>query len=1730
MNGLVEPLNPPKPGRIEIVNSVLSGNAAGTSGAAINNSTSGMITITNSDVVDNPGPMIPDPLDPEGVIPGPGVYEPAAGAIANEGFGDAVGTVKIIGSTVADNYATNNGAGVSNAGSGVLTIEGSTFEDNTSEANGGAIYSEGGTLTITDTTVAGNTAHQGGGIHSNGSVDTTGLRPHVEVAGSTIEANTSVAGGGGMYSGGEAQVDITDVIFAGNFAGDAGGGLSSGDRTGTVLSRVTFSGNATHDEGGGAFSASARQLVVQDSVFIGNEAGVPEPGEVAGDPSVNVAGGGGLFTENGPVQVSRSTFDDNSSSEEGGGISLDNHGDVLISDSRISNNRSGDNGGGVENSGTSVTFERLVIEGNRAELNGGGIYNSSSGQFFILDTTVELNSAVSGGGLANAPDNDLIVRRSTFLRNTARNPGFSEDGDVEEGGLGGGIYSLADGDALIENSTISGNTAGRGGGGLFHDADGQFRLTNVTIWRNRAPSGGGVGVVESDFVPEIPPKANPSVISRNSIIGGSLEGGSCDWYITSEGGNLDGGTTCFLSATPTSDSVMASQGDRRSSTFTVDAIADNGGHTPTHALTYGSLAIDGGVTPCPNTDQRGVDRPQNGHCDTGAYEFVGAPPPADDEAPETQYLSGPVQDSLETVAFTFTGSDNLTATIDLQYECRLLETDLTEEPEVFAPWEPVPVELWWVGCSSPWQAPLLEEGLFTFQVRAIDRAGNVDPTPAIHVIGGADTSPPDTTITEKPPTVTASRSAAFSFGGTDNLTPAQFLEFECRLDSRDPELWLECFNPTFFSNLTSGEHTLEVRAIDGAENYDPTPVRYTWTVGQVPDAEGSVDCDLANITLTAVADGWVDEVNPLENYLFQTELQVRSGATGDPTADPPEPLVGENARAMFRFNLPDDSADCVLESATLRLYNESPTEGRTLTATPLGASWLESSVTWFNQPGLLQGAAAVSSTVRHGYTEFDVKEHVLAMLEAGVSHGWSLRDANENDPEGGDQSLLSREMPQDPPDQTLPLLVLRYNAEGGTAPAPPELGDASPTTVHCGQVLTESTLVANDLIGCLGEGLVIGAPNIVVDLGGHTITSGLILEPGEEDALTPGIRNGGHSNVVIRNGTIRGFGNGVLLGPGTTYNVVEDMTLTGNMLSGVTLFDADDGRNGNIIRDNHFDHNGETGISLVNDSENSVVENNTFLGNGMSIYLFLANGHRVEGNTISGVVLDPLLDSDAGIVLEQSSRNILIDNSVSDTGDAGIVVHEGSHQNQVEGGVLVRNGDAGVIITDSDRNQVVGITANMESDGGVVLSNAHDTVVRDSDLRYNPSGIEASGTNNLVVENNDGSNSLEAGFGLGNGLNIHIEDNTANNTGGSGISLEGAAFDGAGNAVGGALIEGNTTNENAEHGISVADGGHTIAGNTAHHNAGFGIMAGESPPPTEPAPAANIDGDGNVASGNGEPEQCVGVVCESGEAPPLTEPDLSAPDVTITSGPDWDGSGSLPADPVTGSTSATFEFTASDGEGGAPLTALVFECRLDPGPDPVPEVEPPDLEPPDPGQPPDPVDPPETLGWVECNSPFTYQGLDQGPHHFEVRVFDPVDNVDLTPATYDWQIDISIEEEGTGPDTVPPTARISSAPAASTDSTAAVFTFAGSDNLTPGLYLSFECALDPDPGADPSEWEWAPVHQSAVPFRPGGWRPHLCGEGGRPGPQRRAPRLPHLVHRPSTTGCHSSRDRHRFVA
>jgi hypothetical protein len=125
------------------------------------------------------------------------------------------------------------------------------------------------------------------------------------------------------------------------------------------------------------------------------------------------------------------------------------------------------------------------------------------------------------------------------------------------------------------------------------------------------------------------------------------------------------------------------------------------------------------------------------------------------------------------------------------------------------------------GCSSPFSTPFLSDGSHTFAVRAIDAAGNTDPTPATATFT-VDTAAPNTFITSGPagPTNNPRPTLEFTASEADS-------SFQCRLDSGP---FNPCSSPFTTPVLTNGTHTFAVRATDSTGNTDPTPGSATFTV------------------------------------------------------------------------------------------------------------------------------------------------------------------------------------------------------------------------------------------------------------------------------------------------------------------------------------------------------------------------------------------------------------------------------------------------------------------------------------------------------------------------------------------------------------------------------------------------------------------------------------------------------------------------------------------------------------------------------------------------------------------------------------------------------------------------------------------------------------------------------------------------------------------------------------
>jgi hypothetical protein len=183
--------------------------------------------------------------------------------------------------------------------------------------------------------------------------------------------------------------------------------------------------------------------------------------------------------------------------------------------------------------------------------------------------------------------------------------------------------------------------------------------------------------------------------------------------------------------------------------------------------------------------------------------------------PQTSITSGPADGgwtNSTSATFGFTGTDDASATNELRYAWRVDGGS-------------------WSALSTQTTAALtgLAEGLHTFEVYAVDKAGNVDPTPAARSFT-VDLTLPTVAITQGPAEgeTLSVATATFAWRGADNLTPAWSLKFSRSLDGGAYTSPAADTTVTLTS-LADGSHTLAVRSQDLAGNAS-TPVTRSWRV------------------------------------------------------------------------------------------------------------------------------------------------------------------------------------------------------------------------------------------------------------------------------------------------------------------------------------------------------------------------------------------------------------------------------------------------------------------------------------------------------------------------------------------------------------------------------------------------------------------------------------------------------------------------------------------------------------------------------------------------------------------------------------------------------------------------------------------------------------------------------------------------------------------------------------
>jgi len=233
-------------------------------------------------------------------------------------------------------------------------------------------------------------------------------------------------------------------------------------------------------------------------------------------------------------------------------------------------------------------------------------------------------------------------------------------------------------------------------------------------------------------------------------------------------------------------------------TTTADA-SGNWSYTPTTDLTQGSHNVK--VT---STDAAG-----NVSVDSNVRTFI-----VDSIAPVAPVVLTPENGAVEASRPTFTGTAEPGATVTIIVDGVEVGTTTADASGNWS-------------YTIPAGSPGLTDGSHSVTAKQTDAAGNTGPVAVPENEFTVDGTLPSTTIETKPPLVSNSTTAEFTF--SSDKSP---VTYECTLDGA----LVSCTAALKLENLAEGSHTLTVRAVDELGHKDPSPETYTWTVDTVAPA------------------------------------------------------------------------------------------------------------------------------------------------------------------------------------------------------------------------------------------------------------------------------------------------------------------------------------------------------------------------------------------------------------------------------------------------------------------------------------------------------------------------------------------------------------------------------------------------------------------------------------------------------------------------------------------------------------------------------------------------------------------------------------------------------------------------------------------------------------------------------------------------------------------------------
>jgi hypothetical protein len=433
-------------------------------------------------------------------------------------------------------------------------------------------------------------------------------------------------------------------------------------------------------------------------------------------------------------------------------------------------------------------------------------------------------------------------------------------------------------------------------------------------------------------------------------------------------------------------------------------------------------------------------------------------------------------------------------------------------------------------------------------------------------------------------------------------------------------------------------------------------------------------------------------------------------------------------------------------------------------------------------------------------------------------------------------------------------------------------------TVTCGQTLTRSVKLTNDLSDCPGQGLVVGADGITIDLNGHTLdgagNDGTCAFP---TVARNGIANPGHDRVTVENGTVQQFSTGISAGSdtnGMSDSRVHHMTLRDNPWGGVSIAG---GAGTAATADNRIDHNLASNAPCSAGFELNTGQGNRFDGNRVEhsfLGIEICCGGTTDSNVVQGNAINDI--GDVGIRVFASGAGRVAANTITDD-EVGIQINGATTDELVQGNTITRTRHQGITVEpcceDTPTPQspsairVLDNTLSATGDGIWIVHSDGDVVARNSvtgagTFGENPfgTGVLLDGASDTRVYRNTITDSGRGSFsgsvpGIAIGIPSPFPPSTRPVTGNVvvGNTVSGQLADGilVAEPTGDTLVKRNLTEHNTGDGINIQNAATTITRNIADDNGAFGIEA---------APGTT-DGGNNHAHGNGNPAQCTGVAC-----------------------------------------------------------------------------------------------------------------------------------------------------------------------------------------------------------------------------------------------------------------------------